>query len=67
LIMWWDAYRLGWRSGTLWNPPLAIPYAFIPLGMILLALQYIVYIAELILKKPEEVVKELPPEAKAAY
>lgn len=67
LVMWWEAYHLGWRSGTLWNPPLAIPYAFIPIGMILLALQYIVHIAELIFKKPEEIVEELPPEVKAAY
>ncbi|MGP3667300.1 MAG: TRAP transporter small permease subunit [Candidatus Bathyarchaeota archaeon] len=64
LVLWWTAYSLGWRTGTLFNPPLAIPYAFIPLGMILLSLQYIVYIAELISKKPEEVVKEQFSEVK---
>jgi|Deesub1362A_J573_1020465.scaffolds.fasta_scaffold00017_173 TRAP-type C4-dicarboxylate transport system permease small subunit len=43
-IMWWKAYDMGWRSESLWGPPLWIPYLFIPVGMTLLILQYIVYI-----------------------
>lgn len=39
--MWWEAYRLEWRSDSLWAPPLAIPYAFLPLGFLCLCLQFI--------------------------
>jgi TRAP-type C4-dicarboxylate transport system permease small subunit len=39
--MWWLATTKGFRSGTAWNPPLTIPYAVLPLGMTLLALQYL--------------------------
>lgn len=44
--MWWEAYRLEWRSDSLWAPPLAIPYIFLPLGFVLISLQYIVNIVE---------------------
>jgi TRAP-type C4-dicarboxylate transport system permease small subunit len=39
--MWWLATTEGFRSGTAWNPPLTVPYAVLPLGMALLALQYL--------------------------
>ena len=42
--MWWDAMVAGEHSESLWGPPLWIPYLFLPLGMTLLFLQYIVYI-----------------------
>jgi TRAP-type C4-dicarboxylate transport system permease small subunit len=42
--MWWEAFRLGWKSDSLWAPPLAIPYAFLPAGFFLLCLQYVVKI-----------------------
>lgn len=42
--MWWEAFSKGWKSESLWSPPLSIPYFFLPLGMTLLALQYIVEI-----------------------
>lgn len=42
--MWWEAFRLGWKSDSLWAPPLAIPYAFLPLGFLGLCLQYVVKI-----------------------
>jgi len=44
--MWWEAYSLGWRSDSLWAPPLAIPYFFLPLGFVLISLQYIVNIVK---------------------
>lgn len=44
--MWWEAYRLGWRSDSLWAPSLAIPYFFLPLGFVLISLQYIVNIVK---------------------
>lgn len=40
--MWWRATTGGWGSGTAWNPPLTLPYAVLPLGMLLIALQYLV-------------------------
>ena len=39
--MWWEAFQLGWRSDSLWAPPLAIPYACLPLGFACLCLQYV--------------------------
>ena len=34
------------HSESLWGPPLWIPYLFLPIGMTLLFLQYIVYIRD---------------------
>ena len=42
--MWWEATAKGWRSESLWGPPLTIPYFFLPLGMTLLSLQYVIAI-----------------------
>jgi TRAP-type C4-dicarboxylate transport system permease small subunit len=42
--MWWEAAIRNDHSMSLWGPPLWIPYVFLPLGMSLLFLQYIVYI-----------------------
>ena len=50
LIAWyaWPMWKEAWvnneHSESLWGPPLWIPYFFLPLGMTLLFLQYIVYI-----------------------
>ncbi|MCX8191504.1 MAG: TRAP transporter small permease subunit [Nitrososphaerales archaeon] len=48
----WDwcirAYNEGWRSYGLWAPPLWIPLSFLPIGMTLLILQYILYVVELL-------------------
>jgi TRAP-type C4-dicarboxylate transport system permease small subunit len=44
--MWWETFAENQHSESLWGPPLWIPYAFLPLGMTLLFLQYIVYIAK---------------------
>ena len=38
---WWEATETGETSGTAWNPPLTVPYFIVPLGMTLIALQYI--------------------------
>ena len=43
--MWWEAIESGERSGTAWNPSLSIPYLILPVGMVLIALQYLVLIA----------------------
>lgn len=44
--MWWEATEKGWRSDSLWGPPLMYPYFILPLGMLLISLQYIVLIYE---------------------
>jgi len=48
--MWWESYDLGWKSESLWAPPLWIPYFFLPLGFTLLSAQYIVKILQYIRK-----------------
>jgi len=47
-VMWWEATAKGWRSESLWGPPLTIPYFFLPLGVSLLSIQYVVLIFGLI-------------------
>jgi len=42
--MWWETVVNNEHSESLWGPPLWIPFLFLPLGMTLLFLQYIVYI-----------------------
>jgi TRAP-type C4-dicarboxylate transport system permease small subunit len=44
--MWWETVVNNEHSESLWGPPLWIPYLFLPLGMTLLFLQYIVQIRE---------------------
>lgn len=44
--MWWEALVENAHSESLWGPPLWIPYLFLPLGMSLLFLQYILYIVK---------------------
>jgi TRAP-type C4-dicarboxylate transport system permease small subunit len=42
--MWYEAFVRDDHSESLWGPPLWVPYFFLPFGMSLLFLQYIVYI-----------------------
>jgi TRAP-type C4-dicarboxylate transport system permease small subunit len=44
--MWWESLIRNEHSESLWGPPLWIPYLFLPLGMTLLFLQYLVHIAK---------------------
>lgn len=58
--MWWETVVEGHRSMSLWGPPLWIPYAFIPFGLTLLVLQYIVQIVDKIGKlKAGEIEEEI--------
>lgn len=43
---WHTAYAMDHRSATAWRAPLWIPYAFLPLGMALVVLQYLAMIFE---------------------
>ena len=45
--LWREAYAGGWRSETVWAVPLWIPYAAMPIGLGLLALQGLADIAAL--------------------
>lgn len=38
---WSKVYTRGWRSGTIWDPQLWVPYLALPIGFVLLSLQYI--------------------------
>jgi TRAP-type C4-dicarboxylate transport system permease small subunit len=62
--MWWESVVMHEHSESLWGPPLWIPYFFLPLGMSLLFLQYIVYICKKIdaLKKGKLETVVLPAE-----
>jgi len=48
--MWWETVARHQHSMSLWGPPLWIPYLFLPLGMTILFLQYIIYIRDKIIK-----------------
>jgi TRAP-type C4-dicarboxylate transport system permease small subunit len=62
--MWWETVINNEHSESLWGPPLWIPFLFLPLGMTLLFMQYIVYIGRKIdrLRKDDLKVKVLPSE-----
>jgi TRAP-type C4-dicarboxylate transport system permease small subunit len=44
--MWWESVVENAHSESLWGPPLWIPYFFLPFGLSLLFLQYIVHIIQ---------------------
>ncbi len=48
--MWWEAFAGNYHSESFWGPPMWIPYFFLPFGMSLYFLQYIVYISDKISK-----------------
>jgi TRAP-type C4-dicarboxylate transport system permease small subunit len=43
---WWEAYEEGFRSATAWRAPLSVVYAILPLGMLLVACQYVALIVD---------------------
>ncbi|MDP9394876.1 MAG: TRAP transporter small permease [Actinomycetota bacterium] len=47
--LWWEAYEGGFRSPTALRAPLSLVYAILPIGMLLVALQYIAFIIEAVL------------------
>ena len=62
--MWWETVINNEHSESLWGPPLWIPFLFLPLGMTLLFMQYIVFIGRKIerLRKGEIEENMLPSE-----
>ena len=59
-LTWYEAYEGGFRSPTALRFPLAVAYAILPIGMILLALQYIAMLVQgvqsLLGHRPDEAV-----------
>jgi TRAP-type C4-dicarboxylate transport system permease small subunit len=47
-IWWHESWASGWRADTVWAPPLWVPYLSMPVGMGLLALQYVADILALL-------------------
>jgi len=47
-VWWFEAWSNGWRAETVWAPPLWIPYLAMPLGIGMLALQYVADILALL-------------------
>ena len=48
-FLWWEEdWTAGWRAETVWEPPLWTPYLAMPIGIGLLALQYIADILALL-------------------
>jgi C4-dicarboxylate transporter, DctQ subunit len=47
-VLWWETTQSGRTSGTAWNVPLTYPYLIVPLGMTLIALQYLVIVVQII-------------------
>ena len=45
-FLWWETTGAGRTSGTAWNVPLTYPYLIVPLGMTLIALQYLVIVVQ---------------------
>lgn len=62
--MWWETVINNEHSESLWGPPLWIPFLFLPLGMTILFMQYIVFIGRKIerLRKGEIEENVLPSE-----
>lgn len=60
--LWYEAYEGGFRSATAWRAPLSVVYAILPLGMLLVALQYVAFIVEGV----QALLGRIPPEQGAA-
>lgn len=60
---WWrEAWENNWHAETVWAPPLWIPYLAMPLGIGLLALQYVAHIVEVLTgAAPPFGIHEAPP------
>lgn len=44
--IWWEAVEGDFRSPTAWRAPLSVVYAILPLGMLLVILQYVAFVIE---------------------
>lgn len=60
--LWWETAESGRTSGTAWNVPLTYPYLIVPLGMTLIALEYLVIIAGILRQIISGQTGERPPD-----
>ena len=60
--LWWETARAGRTSGTAWNVPLTYPYLIVPLGMTLIALQYLVIVVETLQQITSGQTSDHPPD-----
>lgn len=61
-FLWWETTEAGRTSGTAWNVPLTYPYLIVPLGMTLIALQYLVIAADILRQITTGRTGERPPD-----
>lgn len=61
-VLWWDTAESGRTSGTAWNVSLTYPYLIVPLGMTLIALEYLVIIADIVRQIRSGRTGERPPD-----
>jgi TRAP-type C4-dicarboxylate transport system permease small subunit len=48
LQFWHEAWENNWRSDSMWRARLWIPYAAMPIGLVVLTLQYVADLIELV-------------------
>jgi TRAP-type C4-dicarboxylate transport system permease small subunit len=60
--LWWETTESGRTSGTAWNVPLTYPYLIVPLGMTLIALQYLVIALDILRQIVSGQTGEHPPD-----
>lgn len=51
---WWETLEKDRHSGTAWNPSLILPHLIVPVGMVVLALQFLAIIVDLIQRRESE-------------
>jgi TRAP-type C4-dicarboxylate transport system permease small subunit len=61
-FLWWETTESGRTSGTAWNVPLTYPYLIVPLGMTLIALEYLVIIGGIVRQIASGQTGERPPD-----
>ncbi len=61
-VLWWETTESGRTSGTAWNVPLTYPYLIVPLGMTLIALEYLVIALEILRQIISGQTDERPPD-----
>jgi TRAP-type C4-dicarboxylate transport system permease small subunit len=60
--LWWETTESGRTSGTAWNVPLTYPYFIVPLGMTLIALQYLVIAIDILRQIISGQTSDRPPD-----
>jgi TRAP-type C4-dicarboxylate transport system permease small subunit len=51
---WWETVQVDRHSGTAWNPSLILPHLIVPVGMVVLALQFLAIAVDLLHRRESE-------------